>query len=89
MVILNRTESGKHTNFVDDKNDILTALKEILLGRTQYTDCMETLLDIITINSHNEIHIHRVITQQTYPFHICDVTLPHCRTGFVFMLISL
>ena len=26
--------------------------------------------------------------QETYPYHICDVPLPQCNTGYVYILIS-
>ena len=60
--ILSKTQIGKHTSFVGDKNYTLTKLKEIFVGRTQWTGYMETLLDNITINSQNETYIPRVMT---------------------------
>ena len=78
-----------YTDFVGNKNNILTALKEIILSKTKWTDYTEIVLDIITINSQNETYVTRGVTQETYPFHIFDVTLPQCRTGFVYIFMSL
>ena len=50
---------------------------------------METVVYIITINSHNEAYIPRITTQEKYPFRICDVTLPQCRTGLVYDYVTL
>ena len=47
---------------------------------------MEKVLRIFTIKSPNEISSPRIMTQDAYPFCICDVPLPRCRTGFVYML---
>ena len=86
---MSRTNIDKHTSFVCDKNDTLTVLKEIFFSRTQWANYMETIVYIITINSQNETYIHRVMTQETYQFRICQVTLPQCRTDFIYILMSL
>ena len=89
VVLISRTTLARNTIFVGDKSDTLNALKEILIKRTQWTDYMENVLDLITINSNSEIREHRTLTQNNYPFRICDVPLPQCRTGYVYMLLSL
>ena len=89
VVILSRTQIGKHTSFVGDKNNILTGLKEIILSKAQFTDYKETVLDTITINSRNEIYIPLVMIQEIYLFHMIDVTLPQFRARFVFNFMSL
>ena len=47
---------------------------------------MEHILDIITINP-VENRQHQIILYANSPFRICDVELPQCNTGFVYMLI--
>jgi predicted GIY-YIG superfamily endonuclease len=41
------------------------------------------------VNSQSEAHRLRTMTQAAFPFRMCDVTLPQCRTGFVYMLMSI
>ena len=40
------------------------------------------------MDEHVEVRNH-VLTQDSFPFRICDVTLPQCNTGYVYMLISM
>jgi predicted GIY-YIG superfamily endonuclease len=54
---------------------------------------MEEVLQLITVKTSlddvaSPVH-NRVMTQATYPYRICDVALPQCNTGYVYMLISL
>jgi hypothetical protein len=51
IVILSRTKFAKDTIFVGDKDDTLKALKRILIQKTQWTEYMEQVLDLVTINS--------------------------------------
>ena len=48
--------------------------------------------DIITVNSSHhghEVDSHNcTFTQTSFPFRMCDVSLPDCNTGYVYMLIS-
>ena len=92
IVILSRTKKAKDTIFVGDKNDTLAALKHLLLRKTQWTDYMEDVLQLITVGSDVETQPtgqrNRVMTQSSFPYRICDVSLPQCNTGYVYMLIS-
>ena len=88
IVILSRTKLAKNTIFVGDKNDTLSALKDLLTTKTQWTDYMEEVLKLITINS-MENESPRVFTQSSFPYRVCDVVLPQCNTGYVYMLLSL
>ena len=89
VVILSRTKLAKNTIFVGDKDDTIAALKDLLTRKTQWTDYMEQVLDLISVNSQSEAHRLRTMTQAAFPFRMCDVTLPQCRTGFVYMLMSI
>ena len=53
IVIISRTKSGKDTIFVGNKDDTLKALKSLPTRKTQWTDYMEDVLDIITVNSNS------------------------------------
>ena len=89
IVILSCTKISKKPIFVGDVNDTLAELKYLLPKKTQCMDCMEEILRIITIdynvNTRSEII---VLTQETLPYRICDVSLPKYNTGYVYMLIS-
>ena len=51
IVILSRSKYAKDTIFVGDKNDTIAALKALLTQKTQWTDYMEEVLSLTTINS--------------------------------------
>ena len=54
---------------------------------------IEKVLELITINlSHREVEgyngrTNRTITSRMFLYRICDIALPQCNTGFVYMLI--
>ena len=50
---------------------------------------MEQDLDLITMNSETITHRSRTINQAAFPFRICGIALPQCRTGYVYMLMSI
>ena len=94
IVITSRTKLGKDTIFVSNKDDTLKALKSLLTRKTQWTDYMEDVLDIITVNSsvnqnEHQVESNRTFTQTSFPYRICDVSLPDCNTGYVYMLVSI
>ena len=95
IVTLSRTKLGKNLIFVGSKNETINALVELIQMKSQWTDYMEEVLSLITIRNENindneaENPRHRQLTQSHYPFRICDVVLPQCNTGFVYMLLSI
>jgi len=92
IVILSRTKFAKNTIFVGDKNDTLGALTQLLTRKTQWTDYMEDILDLVTINSdinNNPERRNRVLSASSFPYRIKDMPLPQCNTGYVYMLISI
>ena len=88
IVALSRTKLGKNVIFVGDKEGTLDSLVELVQKRTQWTDYMETVLNLVTVNSRANPPV-RQMTQSSFPFRICDVSLPQCNTGFVYFLISI
>ena len=51
IVTLSRINFGKNLIFVGDKNETVTALAELITLQTQWTDYMEEILKLITINN--------------------------------------
>ena len=77
IVILSLTKIAKNTIFVGDVNDTLVALKDIITKKTQRTDYMEEILQIITINYDGDTQSERkFLTQENLPHCISDVYLP-------------
>jgi hypothetical protein len=91
VVLLSRTKRAVDTIFVGNKADTLDALKTVLLKKTQWSDYIERVLALVTVNQ-DENQVHQTepsIIMNSFPFRICDIALPQCRTGFVYFLISL
>ena len=89
VVILSRTKFAKDSIFVGPKEETLTAFKQLLLKRNQWTDYIEDVLNIVTINSSEPSQLQHTFTQSSFPYRIADVCLPQCNTGYVYMLLSL
>ena len=95
IVALSRTKVGKNTIFVGDQEDTINALARLICQKNQYTDYMESILELVTTNRSNEersdyLLTNRSIHQPTnFPFRICDLPLPNCNTGFVYFLTSI
>ena len=55
-------------------------LKMCIFKNMQLADYMEQGLEIITIknevNNNNEIQVQCTLTQNSFPYSICDITLP-------------
>ena len=94
LVIISRTKLAENTIFVGEKSDTLDALESILKNRTQWTDHMENILQVVTIN-HEENENQRNNLQRgemdhsSFPYQPSQVSLPTDASGYVYMLISL
>ena len=56
----------------------------------QWTDYIEHILRIVTVNEENPTtNVVRTMNQNNYPFRISDISLPSCATGFVYFLLSI
>ena len=53
LVIISRIKYAKYTIFVGNKETTLYSLSNLLKIRTQWTDYMEILLSIVTINNND------------------------------------
>ena len=87
---------AENTIFVGDKNYNLNTIRQITLQNIQWTDNVEQTINLVTLNSKSDIHQTWMITQETFPFcicnidtRICDIDSPQYRTGFAYMLISI
>ena len=91
LVLCSQTQLTEDTMFVGDKEDTLDALVSILKTRTQWTDHMENILQVVTVNNENTETNERRSTMDHSSFPYCprDIILPTDCSGFVYMLISL
>ena len=89
VVALSRTRLGKDVIFVGNKEETINLIVRLCKTHNQWTDYMENILDLITIDE--DSHTERAtpsLTTESYPFRICDIPLPQCKSGFVYFLIS-
>ena len=50
---------------------------------------MEYLLHLIAINLNEEVlPMNIIMNQESFPYCICDISLPQYNTGYVYMLVS-
>ena len=91
VVILSQTKVARNSIFVGPVNDTLNALTQLLMKKTQWSDYIEKVLRLVTINNSEPVihHQRNDINQNSFPFRICDVTLPVVNSGYVYMLVSL
>ena len=95
IVIISRTRLAiLDTIFVGDKESTLNDLVAILKCCTQWTDHMENILKVVTINIDDdnvEIEENRgTVSHANFPYKPNDISsLPTNCSGYVYMLISL
>ena len=88
IVLLSRTKSGKDLIFVGNQNDTIQALCTLIQISSQWTEYMEAVLSMIGINTIDCIPSMKYFDYSKYPFRMKDISLPICRTGYVYMLLS-
>ena len=88
IIALSRTKLGGNLNFVGDKNETLSSLLDLFQRNSHWIDYMEQVLRLITLNPDDE-DVARTMTQNNFPFRICDITLPQYKTGFFDFFISI
>ena len=91
IVALTRTKMGKDIILVGDKEETVEAIVRLVQTRSQWSDYMENILELITINEDGENTRTTTLPsldQNSFPYRICDISLPQCKTGFVYFLIS-
>lgn len=94
IVLISRTRTMKNTIFVGSKSDTIAGLVELLTKRSQWSNYMDQVMDIVTIrNDSTEIEsgmqeTNSVMNQINYPFRLCDIDLPQDKTGAVYFMRS-
>jgi predicted GIY-YIG superfamily endonuclease len=95
VVILSRTKLAKNSMFIGPKNDTLDALQSLLTKKNQWSDYIEEILSLVTIN-HQETATATIgnnnnnsMSMNSFPYRICDIPLPEVASGYVYMLVSL
>ena len=81
IVIISRTKESGRTIFVGETNDTLAALKHLLLRRTQWTDYMEHVLSVITVNGEEMELFHQPLFHSEYViwhFHSVELDMSTC-----------
>ena len=89
IVLLRRTRLGSNIIFVGDKSDTVNALSSLIRTTNQWMNYMENIIQMATVNDSNEYSQLSVFNHQDCPFRLCDMSLPTCNTGFVYMLVSI
>ena len=87
IVALTRTKIGKNVIIVGDMQETINAIISLIQTRIQWTNYMENILDLITVGENIEERVP-ILNYRSFPFRICDISLPQSKTGFVYFLIS-
>ena len=88
IFILSRTRIVKNTIFVGPKNETIIGLKLLLNQRTQWYDYIEEVMKITNVNPNNNSEYSASLNQSSFPFGICDISLPQDKTGSAYFLMS-
>ena len=89
VVLLSRTKLGSDIIFVGNKMETINALASLIQTSNQWMNYMENILEIGSIDREEGDGQVSVFNHQDFPFRISDVIIPHCNTGFVYMLMSI
>ena len=87
IVALTRTKIGKNVIIIGDMQETINAIISSIQTRIQWTDYMANILDLITVGENIEERVP-ILNYRSFPFRICDISLPQSKTGFVYFLIS-
>ena len=93
IVALSRTKLGKDIIFVGNMEETINSIITLVQTRNQWTDYMESILNLVTLKipseeETNNVMIPPLLTTEAFPYRICDIALPQCKSGFVYFLIS-
>lgn len=89
IVALSRTRVGKNTIFVGPKDVTVNALVELIQQQNQWTDYMENVLSLTTVDYLTDERESVIFQQQdSHPFRVCNIPLPQENVGYVYFLIS-
>ena len=87
IVAVTRIKLGKNIIFVGDKNETIDSIIKLVQTQSQWTDFMENILSLVTINDYN---INEILSLNltNFPFRVCNTSLPQDSSGYVYFLIS-
>lgn len=68
--------------------ETIKALSSLIKTSNQWMNYMENILEIGSINRDSGNPQLPVFNHQDFPFRLCDIPVPQCNTGFVYMLVS-
>ena len=75
--------------FIGDKNGTIRELSSLIKTSNQWMDYMENILHIGSINGRHDNSQVSVFNHQDCPYRLCDMDVPQCNTGFVYMIVSM
>ena len=88
IVALSRTNYARDLIFVGVENSTLDALVKLIQKTSQWSDYMEAILQLVTVNAENVVQQPRYLTQCTFLFRMIDIALPTANTGYIYFLLS-
>lgn len=90
VVLCSRTRYMIDTIFVGNKEETINALCELLGKRTMWSDYMNKVMDIITIDESEDTtpRTNTYFEYSSFPFRVRDISLPQAQTGYVFFMKS-
>ena len=68
--------------------ETIKTLSSLIKTSNQWMNYMENILEIGSINRDSRNPQLPVFNHQDFPFRLCDIPVPQCNTGFVYMLVS-
>ena len=90
IVLLSRTKKAKDIIFVGSIESTIKAIIDLCQYSNQWTDYMELILEMASVNYNRSTEATiPSIQSNEHPFRFCDRPLLNCRTGVVYMLVSL
>ena len=66
--------------------EAVNGLVSLIKTRTPWTDYIDNIVCIVSINRDNNGQSMSVFEYTAYPFRVADIALPECNNGFIYML---
>ena len=89
VVATSRTPTSSKMIIVGQMHWVVNKLWELVTTTNQWTQMMENVLEMLTINSTGNPEMTYTLDYPThYPFRLRDATLPSDSTGYIYVLIS-
>ena len=92
LVLLSRTRRAKNIIFVGNKETTIKSILSLLTVSTQWTDYMENVICLVTINSNSNTgtETSRIpfFNYESFPLEYNCIPIPRCNTGYVYFIVS-